>query len=113
MNFIDDNYITNATIGKPQCNSDSFVKDSTNHGWYEKEASTTCGSDDAYRVKNIYDLAGNVKEWTMESTNTSVRVNRGGDYGNSGQSDPASNRDNNRPNNTNSYIGFRIALYIN
>ena len=32
-------------------------------------------------VKNIYDLAGNVYEWTMESYDASSRIPRGGDYG--------------------------------
>ena len=29
-----------------------------------------------YKVKNIYDLAGNIEEWTVEADSTGVRVNR-------------------------------------
>ena len=32
--------------------------------------------------KNIYDLAGNCMEWTMESYGTSARIRRGGNYKN-------------------------------
>ena len=34
------------------------------------------GSSDDYKVKNIYDLAGNVYDWTLESSKTSNRVLR-------------------------------------
>ncbi len=30
--------------------------------------------------KNIYDLAGNCWEWTMEACGTNIRVTRGGNY---------------------------------
>jgi FlaG/FlaF family flagellin (archaellin) len=33
-----------------------------------------------YAVKNVYDLAGNIYEWTLEAMNTSSRVIRGGSY---------------------------------
>ena len=45
---------------------------------YSYEAPT--GSQDAYKVKNIYDLAGNVYEWILEACNTDLRVLRGGYY---------------------------------
>ena len=38
-----------------------------------------CGAADAFRQKNIYDMAGNVYEWTMEMNDTK-RVIRGDDY---------------------------------
>ncbi len=38
------------------------------------------GSRDEYRVKNIYDLAGNVYEWSLEAGNNYGRVLRGGSY---------------------------------
>ena len=63
---------------------------------------------------NIYDLAGNVWEWTLEkSTSTSYPcVVRAGNYSNIGSIYPASYRDNlyNTPNSS-SGIGFRPALY--
>ena len=52
----------------------------------------TCGADPSFSQKNIYDMAGNVYEWTMEKYSTS-RVNRGGSYTlNSGSDNPASRR---------------------
>mgnify|MGYP001087162764 CR=1 FL=1 len=59
--------------------------------------------------KNIYDLAGNCCEWTMEAYNTGNRVERGGYYNNAG---PVSDRSSNLP--TDNYDGnsFRSTLYI-
>ena len=71
------------------------------------------GASEAFRQKNIYDLAGNVWEWTMEMYKDEERVNRGGDMYNPGNESPASYR-NNTPAQTenNTHLGFRIALYI-
>ncbi len=43
----------------------------------------TCGKNDAWQAKNIYDLAGNVWEWTMETRAVGVayRGIRGGYFG--------------------------------
>lgn len=64
------------------------------------------------RANNIYDLAGNVWEWTTEAYNTTNRVGRGGDYSNGGSDSPASSRGNRAPSYRNFYIGFRLALYL-
>ena len=82
------------------CADDSFVKKSTGKGNYDEAENTnewrgkvaSCGASDSYRVNNIYDLAGNVLEWTMEAYATYNRVARGGVYGGSGSGYPASNR---------------------
>ena len=63
-------------------------------------------STDCY--KNIYDLAGNVYEWSMEAEGTSIRVSRGGYYNyvyavSTRGSPPVDNY---------SYVGFRAALYV-
>ncbi len=50
-----------------------------------------CGASEGFRQKNIYDMAGNIGEWTMEIYN-SDRVVRSGAFGNSGLSTPSSNR---------------------
>ena len=81
MNFIDPNYITNATIGTPACSEDSYVRDSTGQGNYQDDDSTNNpGNTGLYVKNNIYDLAGNVREWTMESDGTNYRVYRGGRF---------------------------------
>lgn len=110
MNFIDPNYITNAEIGAPNCAEDSFVRDSTDKGWYGQSQSTNTGY---YQIKNIYDLAGNVDEWTMESYYTDRRVGRGGNYDDSGFEYPSSIRSSIDLDAASPDIGFRICLFIN
>ena len=110
MNFIDPNYITNAeAIGKPSCEETSYVRDSSNKGWYNQNAPTNTGY---YQVKNIYDLAGNVWEWTMESYEIKYRVPRGGNYNSFDINIPSSNRSYYSPADNYSDNGFRITLYL-
>ena len=60
--------------------------------------------------KNIYDLAGNCREWTMEAYTTFwQRVLRGGDYSGS---DPVSVRFRSSPTDNDSINSFRPTLYI-
>ena len=40
-----------------------------------------------FEVKHIYDLAGNVYDWTLEAYDTNFRVYRGGDYDNTNSND--------------------------
>ena len=114
MNFIDSNYSNRGGT----CNS--FVSNSTGQGNYNEDENTnswknnltSCGSSDDYRVKNIYDLAGNVFEWTMETFSTDRRVSRGGGFRTSGSFRPASCRTVGLPDDRDVYIGFRVALYL-
>ena len=114
LNFIDPNYITNATIGTPACSEDSYVRDSTGQGNYQDDDSTNNpGNTGLYVKNNIYDLAGNVLEWTMESYGTFSRVVRGGLYSYSGSENPSSNRVSGfSPDFTYPLIGFRVTLYL-
>ena len=92
-------------------NYTGFAKNSSGKGYYDASSPTTTGY---HAEKKIYDLAGNIFEWTMESSRTDYRVCRGGFYVNSGSNGPASYRGNNSPsvdNNVN--IGFRVTLYLN
>ena len=68
------------------------------------------GSTDYTKVNNIYDLAGNVYDWTMEANSSYYRVVRGGYY-NYG-SYTASNRNLSYPTRSSNYFGCRSALYI-
>ena len=68
-------YVTNGA-GKGNYGAISGVKNDV----YSRVAPT--GSQDAYSTKNIFDLAGNVFEWSLEASDTFVRVLRGGCYNN-------------------------------
>ena len=73
------------------------------------------GKSEDYNVKNIYDMAGNAYEWTMESyNNTGYRIRRGGNFGRTGKRGPSSVR--NEENVLQSFsapgLGFRICLNI-
>ena len=56
------------------------------------------GSAEYTKANNIYDLAGNVRDWTMEANFTNNRVLRGGSYFNAGSNSPARSRDFYYPN---------------
>ena len=104
MNWIDSNY------SKEDGTCNSFVSDSTDQGWYDQDLATNCGY---YQVNNIYDLAGNVFEWTMEANSTGYRVVRGGGFYGSGSDIPASYRGVSNPDGDGSDdLGFRVALYL-
>ena len=72
----------------------------------------TTGASDNFKAKNIFDLAGNVYEWTMEAYGGAYRVCRGGYYLFSGSDYPASSRNRSTPTGNNDSIGFRPALYL-
>ena len=69
------------------------------------------GSTEYTKTKNIYDLAGNVWEWTAEADSTG-RIRRGGNYNNNGDYYRVSYRYNYYPSNRNGSVGFRSRLYI-
>ena len=72
----------------------------------------TTGACETNKAKNIYDLAGNVLEWTQESSSTTLRVLRGGVWQSVDLDNPASRRSADSPTITTGAIGFRPALYI-
>ena len=70
------------------------------------------GSTEYTKANNIYDLAGNVWDRTMEARSSIGRVIRGGYYYYGGYYYPASNRDNYNPTDRSSSNGCRVSLYI-
>ena len=71
----------------------------------------TTGADSSFSVQNIYDIAGNVSEWTLEKAVSyyDLCASRGGDYRDAGSDGPVASR----------YtfsaavdrIGFRVSLF--
>lgn len=72
----------------------------------------TTGASETCKKMNIYDLAGNVEEWTLESCSEtdSPCTARGGEIGDRGSS-PASNRMWNEADETYKSTGFRASIY--
>ena len=116
MQFFDNNYISGISDIE-----NLYVSNSTGKGNYKEDANTNdwkgqvaqTGSLPEYSVKNIYDIAGNVWEWTMEACSTNNRIVRGGAYYESGSNYPVSLRHNYDPTSSYNGVGFRIALYLN
>ena len=71
------------------------------------------GHTDYTSRKNIYDLAGNLWEWTNAKYNSSSfdYVRRGGSYNNGGTSVPAAYRSHSSGTGGNN-IGFRVGLFV-
>ncbi len=76
-------------------------------GYGKKQVS---GFSDKWKIKNIYDLAGNVSEWTDEVCNSKY-IYRGGSYNFSGKSDSILFRGC-YYSDCRIQIGFRVRLYI-
>ena len=107
-------------------NLTKYIQDSTGMGWYSNNYSSgnathqtgiDVDTNKSNCVNNIYDLAGNVYEWTMESYDTFYRVIRGGNYNRTGADYPSSRRSYNSPSHSNpsysyDHFGFRLTLYL-
>ena len=102
-----------ATLRWMQTSSNSevanFPTNSEGKGNYSGSKKAT-GSNSDYAVNNIYDMAGNVFEWTMEAFYTNSRAKRGGSCSGTASEAPASLRAGIYP--TDSYYGCRSTLYI-
>ena len=101
-------------------NTSASLKDSRYYGNYSNSLAPanensgtkrTAGFSENWKTKNIYDLAGNVWEWTSEAY-SSYFFDRGGSYDVVGSVDPVSYRSYNSGSNTDDDVGFRPRLYI-
>ena len=110
MNWLDPKYST-ATAEDP-CDANSIVVKSEYGNHSGDIANSVAYEDD--KLKNIYDLCGNLYEWTMEAYSSDRRVVRGGCFFSSGSEDPVSRRFSFYPDydDGNSSLGFRPALYL-
>ena len=103
-------------ITRGKYSTDYGANYTTVNGTYPKPASSvllTTGATVRNSKMNIYDLAGNVWEWTLEKGTGTYNpcANRGGNCGDYGSSGPASYRNISSPSHSFSTFGFRPALY--
>ena len=68
----------------------------------------TTGAADVNCKNNIYDLAGNVRELTLENSTSTYNVSRGGSYELLGSEFTARNRNNDL---SGAAVGMRISLF--
>ena len=101
-------------------NASASLTDSRYYGNYSNSLSPAnensgtkraAGFSENWKTKNIYDLAGNVYEWTSEAS-SSYFIFRGGSWLNDGSDSPVSYRGNGFASSTDVKVGFRPRLYI-
>ena len=94
------------------------IKDSSTWGNYSNNTADghgtkqNTGSSESWKANNIYDFAGNCREFTQEANGTYGRAYRGGGYDANGSNSPASARGNNYPTYPDSCYGSRPTLYL-
>lgn len=105
-------------VQNPYTNT-KYIEDSTKMGFFAYDSHATrqpTGKDiddkSSNCVKNIYDMAGNVWEWTMESYKENYRIYRGGMFEMGNEKPSASMRAHVTPDWYNDRVGFRVALYV-
>lgn len=101
LNFIDNNYY------KECVEYNSVIINSNTIGNYSENILNS--GQGLTKIKNIYDLAGNLAEWTMEEYSDNMKITRGGSSRNKLN---ISSRQELYPNNSYIDVGFRVALYI-
>ena len=100
---------TTATTNFVDTSRSKIAQSSTGNGIL-----VTTGTSEKNKVMNIYDIAGNVIEWTLEKpSNTYVPCAvRGGSCSYTGSLGPAASRGNDRTDSSGvGFIGFRVSLF--
>ena len=101
-------------------NASASLRDSRYYGNYSNSLAPanensgtkrTAGFSENWKTKNIYDLAGNVWEWTSEAGSSSF-IYRGGSYNPYGGNNPVSYRNDIIVSDAYDDVGFRSRLYI-
>lgn len=99
-------------------NTGKNIDDSTSYGNYQNSSDglnrvTETGSNERWKINNIYDMAGNAWEYTTEEygEHEKYHIGRGGGYWNYGNLYPISTRGTSEDNSDLS-IGFRVVMYL-
>lgn len=80
-----------------------------NDGYTDTSSPANAG---CFEVKNVFDLAGNVRDWTLEANGSNYRVYRGGNYNTTDSSiTRADFRGVSVPTDSGSVSGSRLTLY--
>ena len=112
--------ITNANSKYAILNTSNFTLGDWTSGAYGAKGSSSSssillstGASDTFSKQGIYDIAGNVGEWTLEYTSDSSYpcVFRGGYYFGDGSDFPAAIRFYGYTTSCDGYIGFRASLF--
>ena len=109
--------ITNENSKYAILNTSNYTLDWTSGAYgvkgSSKEILLSTGASETFSKQGIYDLAGNVWEWTLEYTAISSGpcAKRGGNYSSSGSYTPAAYRNNDNTTGYGDSIGFRLSLY--
>ena len=79
----------------------------------DKDILLTTGADKSFSLMNIFDIAGNVWEWTLEksSDESCPCIYRGGYFGTKGSSSSASYRNNGFTSGSFFSLGFRVSIF--
>ena len=76
--------------------ANGYTEETTGYEATAGKSKQPAGSSEYWKANNIYDLAGNYMEWTLEANDTCYRTIRGGAYNGDGNICPASYRSDNR-----------------
>ena len=110
------NYINNTTY-TTNANGKYYTSSTWTDGSYnkttEEEILLSTGANDEFERGGIYDLAGNVYEWTLECSYITYIpcVSRGSGYSGNGADSPASYRSYGFATGASDSVGFRVSLY--
>ena len=96
--------VSNETTGKMK---------KTEQNSYQNGILLTTGGTEQSKVMNIYDIAGNVWEWTLEKTSITINpcAYRGGSYSYAGSNGPAAYRNYTSTDGSYDSVGFRVSLF--
>ena len=96
--------VSNETTGKMK---------KTKQSSYTNGILLTTGGTEQSKVMNIYDMAGNIWEWTLEKTSDTDNpcANRGGSFNNAGSYNPTAIRSPDSTGISYNSVGFRVSLF--